>query len=141
MNLRNNIFFRNFREWLTLSALIFAFFYLTGDTSGHSDRFANTNGSTQIVLESSDNPETQSKDVSGNKKSENESSSWIIAIDFASLYGNNEKHSVNDNSQIVKETPVVSSGYQKDSKNTLSLVNSDLASQFTLLGEKPSGTS
>lgn len=141
MNFRRNIFTRNIREWLTLVVLIFGFFYLSGDSDQKNLKTGVGYHSTEITLLSSDDTEPISNDVSGSENPLEQSCKYIVEANYLGQLGPSDHKLDNDNSQFARQSPNVKIKSHADSKNTLSLVDSELAHQFTLLGEKPSGTS
>ncbi len=95
----------------------------------------------KAVIASGPQTEKDSKDVNPSGSSPNSSAVWLVAFELghSSVKQTNHKHD--------KSTGIARLCYLKqefnftDSKNTLGQVNSKLANLFTLLGERPSGTS
>ena len=79
--------------------------------------------------------------MASNPVSNNEATAWLAAV---SLTGSIGKHSHRDNKRPLDFSSLSSDKEHRDhakDRNTLSLVDVKLGSLFTLLGEKPSGTS
>ena len=95
----------------------------------------------KAVISQSPQAENDSKDVNPNSSTPDCTSVWMVAVDLG-----------NSSVKQVQLKPVKSTGFAQlcrvdqkfiftNSENTLAQVNSELAGLFTLLGEKPSGTS
>jgi hypothetical protein len=141
MKLPKNIRSKNLGEWLTLAVLIFGFIYLTGDSDNGKRTVSHNNGFSNIAIENSKDSESDSRDVSGSNSRAGETCSWIIAGDAVSIFGKTNRQPDNNNSEFACQSPSLTSEFTPLSMSSLSSVSSQLALQFTLVGEMPSGTS
>ena len=95
----------------------------------------------KAVISQSQQAEKDSKDVNPNSSTPNCTAVWMVAVDIghSSVKQSHQNHN--------KSTGLARLCYSKqefnftNSENTIAQVHSDLGRQFTLLGEKPSGTS
>ena len=135
-----NLFTRNIREWVTLAIVVFGFIYLTGEAKDSRDQ-SGYSSTAQFALESADNNERATNDVSGSNKPVEQSTDFLVNASVTVQIVESVKKVDKSNSDFANQTDHKNVRCNADTKNTLSLVDSDLAHQFTLVGEKPSGTS
>ena len=95
----------------------------------------------KAVISQSQQAENDSKDVNPNSSTPNCTAVWMVAVDLgnSSVKQSHQKHE-----KTIGLTRLYHSKQEFNftgSENTIAQVHSDLARQFTLLGEKPSGTS
>jgi hypothetical protein len=128
-----------------LPALILSVFLLICITSENvTDSSVLSEGSQrveQLTLLSVDFNPDGPKGMASNPVSDNEAMAWLPAV---SLTGSIGKHTHRDNKRPLDFSSLFSNKKHRDcikDRNTLSLVDAGLGSLFTLLGEKPSGTS
>jgi len=95
----------------------------------------------KAVISQGPQTEKDSKDVNPHSSSPNSTAVWLAAVDLG-------HSSVKQSHQKYEKTTGLArlchSKYEfnfTNSENTIAQVDSDLGRQFTLLGEKPSGTS
>jgi hypothetical protein len=95
----------------------------------------------RAVISQSPQAEKDSRDVNPHSSTPNCTAVWMVAVDLG-------HSSVKQTHQKYEKTTGLTRLYHSkqefnftDSENTIAQVHSDLARQFTLLGEKPSGTS
>lgn len=95
----------------------------------------------KAVISQSPQAEKDSKDVNPHSSTPNCTAVWMVAVDLG-------HSSVKQTNQKYEKTNGLARLYHSkqefnftNSENTIAQVHSDLARQFTLLGEKPSGTS
>lgn len=128
-----------------LPALILSVFLLICFTSEKvTDASVLSNGSGQLEQLTSLSVDFDTDGHNGmasNPVSNNEATAWLAAV---SLTGSIGKHSHRDIKRPLNFSSLASDKEYRDyakNKSTLSLVDVKLGSLFTLLGEKPSGTS
>ena len=82
-----------------------------------------------------------SRGMATNPVSKTETTAWIIAASLTTTTSNQSYRDSRRNSEFSSISAHKDQKNRCTDKNTLSMVDSDLGRQFTLLGEKPSGTS
>ncbi len=128
-----------------LPALILSAFLLICFTSENSREPVNSVAAyEQLELESlidGNSSDEGSRGMATNPASKTETSAWIMAASLTTTTSNQSKR---DSRRASAFSSISAPKDQRSSfrdKNTLSMVDSELGRQFTLLGEKPSGTS
>lgn len=128
-----------------LPVLILSAFLLICFTSENSSELAcSADACGQLEMKSladANGVDEGSRGMATNPVSKTESTAWIMT---ASLTTSTSNQSHRESKRISAFSSISVHQDQRSSfrdKNTLSMVDSDLGRQFTLLGEKPSGTS
>jgi len=128
-----------------LPVLILSAFLLICFTSENSSELAcSADACGQLEMKSladANNNEEGSRGMATNPVSKTETTAWIMT---ASLTTSTSNQSYRDGRRTLDFSNISAHNDQKNhcqEKNTLSMVDSDLGRLFTLLGEKPSGTS
>ena len=128
-----------------LPVLILSAFLLICFTSENSSELVcSTDACGQLELKSltdANNSEEGSRGMATNPASRTETSAWIMAASLTSSTSNQSKRDSRRNSAFSSVSAHKDQRSSFKDKNTLSMVDSGLGRQFTLLGEKPSGTS
>ncbi len=115
--------------------------FLCGFILSANEKAENIGPNCKAVISQSAQTENDSKDVTPNSSSPNTTAVWLMAVDLghSSIKQANQK---NDKSTgFARRCPSKQKFDFTNSENTLGQVNSNLGRRFTLLGEKPSGTS
>jgi hypothetical protein len=91
--------------------------------------------------ETADSADVGTKDVTGKKAPSSRSTVWLLAVDMVNSIGKSINQRQSPSQNFADLVPLGTSISQNKSIHTICLVNAELGSLFTLVGEKPSGTS
>lgn len=85
--------------------------------------------------------EKKSNGVTPSKGSPTQTNVWLVAVDLGNTFAKSANHKTYKSSGYIHLNISNCNSGSGFAVNTLSQVNSDLGQLFTLVGEKPSGTS
>jgi len=128
-----------------LPALILSAFLLICFTSENSSKpvhSADAYGQLELKsLTDANSGDEGSRGMATNPVSKTETTAWIMAASLTTSTSNQSYRDGRRNSDFSDISALKDQKRSCRDKNTLSIIDSDLGRQFTLLGEKPSGTS
>ena len=139
-----NIIFRIDYKALLPVLILSAFLLICFTSENSSEPVCSADAYEQLELKSLTDANTVdegSRGMATNPVSKTETTAWIIAASLTTTTSNQSYRDSRRNSEFSSISAHKDQKNRCTDKNTLSMVDSDLGRQFTLLGEKPSGTS
>ncbi len=106
-----------------------------------SDKTDKIDSACKTVISQSVPTDSDSKDVNPNGSSPNSAAIWMVAAELGQFSVKQSKERDDKSTGLERICQTKQEFNFTKSENTLGQIHSELGRQFTLLGEKPSGTS